>query len=528
MKHRIAHSPILRFLLILCSVVLTCCAFMWVDLPKQQQTQPGKLEGTASDGVAESYVPNLPEIRQLTMCTRIECEENAGSNGTRIATDRIGYSGEGYLTDIPEQTESAVSVTVDVPASQLYAITVCAGTENQARHQLRVNGRIVAPFAIDGKNDFTCVMFSGIFLEEGEAEIALDTVEGTLDADYIELSNDTSLNAISFDIADVPCDPEASPAAQKLYHFLYENWGKSILTGQYVSGTDNRELQLIHDLTGQLPAIRFSEMGKSNDRQIAAAAFEWAYQQKGLVGLMWQWNAPDSDSVYAKDTAFNLYNALRKTDPEKLAMLTPDEAEAAAARGTITEDAVMLLRDIDQISERLTVFSKTDIPVLWRPLHEASGGWYWWGAYGTDAYRKLWSLVYHRMTKYHELHNLIWIWNGQSAGYLVPADTYDIASADIYLSPDANFGSRYEQYQSLGRVTQGKKLLAMSECSAPPKLEQMLIDHSYWTFYGQWYGEYLMTQDGNFADTYYSSSDLCNLYNSKEALSLNDFLAIYQ
>ena len=132
------------------------------------------------------------------------------------------------------------------------------------------------------------------------------------------------------------------------------------------------------------------------------------------------------------------------------------------------------------------------------------------------------------MTEYHHLDNLIWIWNGQSAAYLVPENTYDIASVDIYLQPQMQYGSRFEQFLSLKKITGGRKLLALSECSSLPDPEMMQIDRSVWSFFGLWYGDYLMNPDGTFCDTYYSSNDLYKLYNSEQALTLNDFQSLYQ
>jgi mannan endo-1,4-beta-mannosidase len=56
------------------------------------------------------------------------------------------------------------------------------------------------------------------------------------------------------------------------------------------------------------------------------------------------------------------------------------------------------------------------VPVLWRPLHEASGNawhtpWFWWGAKGAEPYKKLWNMMFDRMNNYHGLNNLIWIYS---------------------------------------------------------------------------------------------------------------------
>ncbi len=110
----------------------------------------------------------------------------------------------------------------------------------------------------------------------------------------------------------------------------------------------------------------------------------------------------------------------------------------------------------------------------------------------------------------------------------MPKDTYDIASVDIYLQPDMQFGSRYEQFFALARITEGKKLLGISECGSLPDPEMMQLDQALWSFFGLWCGDYLMQPDGSLNESYYSSMDLYNLYNSKLTLSLNDFLSFYQ
>ena len=121
------------------------------------------------------------------------------------------------------------------------------------------------------------------------------------------------------------------------------------------------------------------------------------------------------------------------------------------------------------------------------------------------------------MTEYHNLHNLIWIWNGQSESYLV--NQYDIASMDIYLNPDEDFGSRYEQFVSLYRMTKHKKILALSEVSTLPDMNLMFRDNTIWSFAGLWYDNYL--SDIN-------PETLIHFYNSEKVLTLDDVRNILQ
>jgi hypothetical protein len=58
---------------------------------------------------------------------------------------------------------------------------------------------------------------------------------------------------------------------------------------------------------------------------------------------------------------------------------------AAALANTSSENYALLVYDMDVIAWKLLVLQAYNIPVIWRPLHEADGGWSWWGAYGPES-----------------------------------------------------------------------------------------------------------------------------------------------
>lgn len=529
-----------RYVLLIVCVCVVSVVFLFLPFPSKQNSQQKysyyqHLSGSAADSSLaadelnpDQYQLNLPEVNQYHFRRKIEAEALKLPQNTAILRKRSGYSGKGYVGKLPAATEAAMTFTVPVPQTQHYRITVCAAAPETGSHALRVNDEVVSQFTIDDTSHFTKITFYGIFIEKGKASIAIDTIDTKLDVDYIEIEDDASVYQADSSVRQSLCNPDASDEAQRLYSFLVRNWEQKTLTGQYVSDENDREMQLIFQQTGQLPAIRFGMLGMGNDRAAVDSAIDWSVYMHGIVGFMWHWNAPGSDSVYAEDADFDLDAAFRHKDVRKLASLTAEEASIAAEKGTVSPELQMLLTDIDAMADMLRPLQNMDIPVLWRPLHEAGGGWYWWGADGFMAYQHLWELLYYRLTEYHHLDNLIWLWNGQSAAYLVPENTYDIATVDIYLQPQMQYGSRYEQFLSLKKITGGRKLLALSECSALPDLEMMQLDHAVWSFFGLWYGEYLMNPDGSFRDVYYSSNDLYNLYNSEQALTLNDFRALYQ
>lgn len=530
-----------RYIFSLCAAIV--CLLMVLFLPPVQQpadTQKSYLDydqlvlGKPNDLLAvdelepDRYAVNVPSIDNAKIASSREAEMALHDGIYPIDNSREGYRGSGYVSLTDPDTESAVCVSMNVPSAQHYDITICMAADRTVTNALRINDNLLTEFTLEGNPHFVRVTFYGIFLEEGSADITIDTIDGGIDLDYFEMTSESTVLDVEFSIADAPCDPDATVEARELYTFLTEHWNEQIITGQYASDGSNRELALIYEMTGQLPVIRFSALGDADTPDQIEAAMDWHLYTGGVVGLMWHWNAPGSDTVYAEQTDFSLVSALSDTDIDLLAVTPYDEAATWAAKDEITDECLMLLRDIDDMAAQLRKFDHMGIPILWRPLHEAGGGWFWWGADGASAYTQLWKLLYTRFTEYHDLHHLIWIWNGQSDSYLVPSDSYDIASVDIYLHPTMEYGSRYEQFVSLSRITNGQKLLALSECSSLPDIEMLLLDRTIWSFFGLWYGEYIMQSDGSFSDLYYSSSDLYKLYNSDRAMSLNDFRSMTQ
>lgn len=535
-QNTIPRERILRRILAVGTALLLLLFILFLRPSPEAQYPPGGylnyeqiVQGLGDDSLAadelepDRYAVNVPSVEHATVMASKEAESVYSDGRFAILTERPGYRGTGYVKVAGRNIESAFTLRWEVRATQHYDITICMAADRKVTNRLRINGMPVTDFTLQPNEQFVLVTFYGIFLEEGEVEISIDTVDGGLFVDYFEMTSESTVMDIDFDIADMPCDPDATAKTVAMYQYLHDHWNENLITGQYVSDARNRELALIYEMTGQLPLIRFSSLGDEDTLAQIEAAMDWHLYTGGFVGLMWHWNAPGSDTVYAEETDFSLMTVLYGVSVEQLAKASPQELQQMAADGKISGDCLQLMEDIDAMAAHLAKFANMDIPILWRPLHEAGGGWYWWGADGANAYLQLWLLLYNRMTKYHQLHNLIWLWNGQSASYMVPEDTYDIASVDVYLSPDMPYGSRYEQFISLARITEGKKMLGLSECSSLPDIEMLMLDRTIWSFFGLWYGDYIMKSDGTFSDSYYSSSDLYNLYNSDRTLSLNDF-----
>lgn len=444
--------------------------------------------------------------------------ETARIQGNLMVEDiRMGASAGAYLTGFSKNPGDKVTAVFDIPSAQHYDVTVCVCGDAPATNTLTLNGEPIGDFSITEGGKFVRVTFSGVYLPAGSAELSVAEKDGNFCLDYFEISNFTEMYDYTYDTPQTLSDENASKGAQALMQLLCEGYGTKTITGQYASSPENRELELLYHLTGKYPAIRFAALEKDSMQEQVEATLQWA-QQGGIGGLMWYWDAPgDKPSVFSKETAFSLKAAVTAED---VARKTPEELKTLLDSGKITKECFALIEDIDSMSGILKPLADADVPLLWRPLHEAGGGWFWWGRDGADAYRWLWDLMYARMTEYHGMHNLIWIWNGQSGDFLV--DRYDIAAADIYLNAGENFGSRYEQYVILNRMTEQKKLLALSETSSVPDVNEMFRDNCIWSFFGLWYGEYLEDKTGAYSPAFTPEQKMIDLYNSEAVWTLED------
>lgn len=476
------------------------------------------------------YVLNATEINQSEFEQVIEAEELPLSEKLAVSNIRAGFSGTGYVTGFSAGGENNLEFTFDVPSAQHYDISVCFASDTAVKNDIYLNGQPLFDFqctdTTTGK--FVIKTYYGVFLEQGQNIFAVHETDGAVDFDYIKLKNNQSIYSSVTDIEPVLINGEASPEAVGLMKYLADNFGKRIITGQYVSNTENIEINKIYENTSQHPAIRFGDLlsyslnssvktDPENDE--ISAGIKWA-EEGGIVGYIWHWKAPVYESEFYSDkTQFNLQNAVTDID---IALMSHEEIETLFNDGIITAETFTLVNDIDNVSSHLGRLRDLNIPVLWRPLHEAGGDWFWWGSCGPEAYKWLWELLYRRQTEYHHLNNLIWIWSAQGKDYFVGNDRFDIAAVDLY-DENADNTSYYKQYQWLYSLTGGQKLIALSECGRLPDMELTFRDRAVWSFFGLWYGDYILDRNGEISELYNSRETLLRMYNSNRTVTLEKY-----
>ncbi|PUA30490.1 MAG: hypothetical protein B0W54_08390 [Cellvibrio sp. 79] len=72
-------------------------------------------------------------------------------------------------------------------------------------------------------------------------------------------------------------------------------------------------------------------------------------------------------------------------------------------------------RKLDRIASALTELQQADVVILWRPLQEMNGNWFWWGISSApndpQPYINLWIDMHRYFTEEKKLNNLLWVYS---------------------------------------------------------------------------------------------------------------------
>ncbi|MDE7211387.1 MAG: hypothetical protein K2O03_08075, partial [Lachnospiraceae bacterium] len=432
--------------------------------------------------------------------------------------------GEGYL-DVTDNADFCLEV--EIPASQYYKITVrhCAGSHKE--NPLLFNGQKAMDIYSE-EGDWTKTTVDGVFLEKGTNQITLGAGWSWFSLDSVEIENGEPIrDEIYANSSETLCNPDANRKTQNIYQYLRAVYGKRVLAGQCTNYGTNTETDALYLGTGKYPAVRtfdfiFDSMSFCKNKPSAkdvALAVEWS-RDGGLVVFDWHWYAPYKEcAFYSEDTSFRLSDAV--TD-EKIALMDYSEIKQLYDSGKINVEALKIIEDIDNISALMQRMEDENVTVMWRPLHEASGGWFWWGASGADAYQWLWRLMYERMTNYHSLDNLIWVWNGQDKDWY-PGDNYcDIIAMDIY-SGAHDYGVSPSTLAEVSAWAENGKLVTMSECATMPDPDFIIRDNAYWLWFAVWNWDFIVV-DGTteLSDAYTSFDMMEKVYNSEVIITRDE------
>lgn len=161
------------------------------------------------------------------------------------------------------------------------------------------------------------------------------------------------------------------------------------------------------------------------------------------------------------------------------------DTEFDATNATVegTWENKVFTEDLKNAAAYLKLLRDADIPVLWRPFHEAAGGWFWWGK-DAASFKSLWIAMFNYF-KTEGLDNLIWVWTteGNDADWY-PGDQYvDIVGRDVYNKETADCVSEYTSIAE----NYGNKIVSLSECGTVGLISEQWASGARWSWFMPWY-----------------------------------------
>ncbi|SMO34270.1 glycoside hydrolase family 26 protein [Gracilimonas mengyeensis] len=237
---------------------------------------------------------------------------------------------------------------------------------------------------------------------------------------------------------DLSIDQEATAETVALYNNLKEVAKTHVLYGHQddlaygYSWWAEEGRSDVKEVTGSYPAVYGWELGnlrQDTDVNLDGVSFEkmkgWiqeGYERGGVITIAWHMNHPvtDGDSW--------------------------DRTPAVSAILPGGEEHEKFNNWLDKFAVYVTDLRGKDgelIPVIFRPYHEHTGSWFWWGDEQTtvEEYVALWRYTVEYLRNEKQVHNLLWAYSpdGQSGRALskyfekYPGDDYvDILGLDDY------------------------------------------------------------------------------------------------
>ncbi|SEL77049.1 mannan endo-1,4-beta-mannosidase [Chitinophaga rupis] len=236
-------------------------------------------------------------------------------------------------------------------------------------------------------------------------------------------------------------DPQATPAAKQLHQRLYKLMQRGIMFGhqddlaygvgwKYEHGRSD-----VRSVCGDGPAVYgwdlgHLELGRSHNLDSVPfdslrSYIRTVYESGGINTLSWHGNNPATGGS-AWDTSL------------AVTAILPGGSSSATYTAWLDKLADFMLS--------LKAGDGTLIPVIFRPFHEHTGSWFWWGQHQCTSmeFRTLWQYTVNYLQIQKHVHNLLFAYSAadfnNEKDYLErwPGDDFvDIIGFDLYQSGSA-------------------------------------------------------------------------------------------
>ncbi|MBQ8931647.1 MAG: beta-mannanase [Ruminiclostridium sp.] len=485
-------------------------------------------ETTTTTKAPESSAPETtttattkPEEEKPSSEAVYEAEEGKLSGTLKISAGNE-FSGGKAVENFGGKTDY-LTIDIDISEDGMYDITfVSSGIGSQKENNLIIDGTPIGVFKSE-KEKLSENTIPSISLKKGSHQIKITPSWGWIKLDCIKVVKAEGIKSEVYEVSNTLINKNANARTKSLFILLCDSYGKYVLSGQVCDdGYNGKEFTAIRKVTGKTPAILGLDFMDYTPSRTALGARSHAVDKAiefgdmgGIVTFCWHWNAPteylkdgnDSDNgnprwwggFYTRNSTFDIAKVMNGTDKTGKELID---------------------RDIKEIAKQLKCLEEAGVPVLWRPLHEASGGWFWWGAKGSDAYKKLWVYLYEELTYKYGCNNLIWVFNGQKDDWY-PGDEYvDIVGEDIYPG-ERVYAPQTAKFKEALAYSDSNKIVALTENGCIFDIDQAVASNTMWAWFCTWGGEFA-SYGTEYSEKYTEKSIIKKAYDSEYVLTLDE------
>lgn len=439
------------------------------------------------------------------------------------------FNGTGY---VKLRSGGTLTHILNANTTQHYRIVLAVRSETGAAISLEANGEKTGTYFVPKYEQteekpeyvFEYITIDHIFLEAGQNILKFIVNDGKADIDFIIAENSSEVPESYYDITSACVSTYASLHTVNVMRYLAEMYGKSTLTAQNTSPAANVEIDAVYNATGRYPAIRSSELAyamlgdKQNEDRLkdeTEVALEWT-KNGGLQMYTWHWFSPNyTRGVNVGD--LNTADLFRNQTPENAAQLGDAELETLLTNGFISPELAAMIKDVDKLAAVFKLFDEQGQTILFAPLPEGDSGQFWWGT-DPEMYQNLWRFVFDRLTNYHKLKCLIWVWNGSDMGYF-PDGMVDIIGQRFYESTDYSYAGRFS---ALAEHAPHRRPMAVTGCDVLPNPDYMHRDNAVWLWAAPESGNYTLNSSGALSEEYNSVQKMKNFYNHTHTITLDE------
>lgn len=297
-----------------------------------------------------------------------------------------------------------------------------------------IEGSGEGEFPVGSKSSLQSVIFNAsAFLGSDAQQTQIDSATSelyTACAIYESLVSAPPLNLV---------DKQANKQTRYLYLNLQEQMNRSLLfgmhhaTGYGVGWTGDDDRSDVKDVCGDFPAVYSEDLVdvlRGSQVERVRYRLTTAYKRGAVITMCWHQYDPDGRSFYADQI----------NNEQIVSQILPG--------GARHDDYITKLKHAADFFKSLRGDAGEAIPIIFRPYHEHTGGWFWWGVghCTTEEYNQLWQFTVNYLHETLQVHNLLWvispslehIWSDDQYFDRFPGDDYvDIYGTDFYYDNDS-------------------------------------------------------------------------------------------